>query len=209
MNRKHIVHTSDWHVGHKNILNFCPRPYKNLDEMHRALIKNYNNNTHESTVGFFYGDMGICSSSVLKDVIDQLQGTKVLILGNHDRGMHSMYNAGFDVVLYGMTLKIQDQLMTFSHCPLRGLYREDTSKMKNSGGNWHGEFSDKHASFVTPNNGQFHGHGHIHSPNKGFSKRIEGRQIDLGVDANNYRPVQHSALESFIEKTLMSEGKND
>jgi len=207
MNRRHIVFTSDWHVGHKNILKFCLRPYENLDEMHHALIKNYNANTHDSTVGYFLGDMGICSQAVLKEVVDQLRGTKVLILGNHDRQTQSMYNAGFDVVMYGAKIMIQGELVTLTHCPLRGLPREDCSNMKNHnpGDNWHGESRPKHQPYMIDRHDGFHLHGHIHSPNKGRSTKIADKQYDVGVDANNYRPVQMSTIESFITKVKENE----
>jgi len=170
--------------------------------MHRMFVKNYNNNVHDSTVGYFLGDMGISSHQILKDVVSQLRGTKVLILGNHDNKTNSMYNAGFDVVMYGCRLVIQGELVTLTHCPLRGVLREDCSNMKNHqpGDKWYGESRETNQPFQIDNYGQFHLHGHIHSPNGGKSKKICGRQFDVGVDANNYKPVQQSEIERFIAK---------
>jgi calcineurin-like phosphoesterase family protein len=73
------------------------------------------------------------------------------------------------------------------------------------GENWHGELRHSIQKFAIPNKGQFHLHGHIHSPNGGKSTRSLGRQLDVGVDANNYRPLTISNIESFISKTLAEE----
>lgn len=34
--------TSDWHIGHKNILRFCDRPFKDLEAMQETLVRNFN-----------------------------------------------------------------------------------------------------------------------------------------------------------------------
>lgn len=197
--RRGIFFTSDWHIGHARCLEFDNRPFKDMDHMKRVLINNFNATVSEDCVTYFQGDMGMCSGSELHEVVSQLNGTKVFILGNHDAGMNSMYNAGFDVVLNGATLWIANQRVTLSHCPLRGVWREDTTGMgKYAGENWHGE--SKQHRFTTEDSGQFHLHGHIHSPNAGKSKRILNKQFDIGVVANGYRPVSISEIESWIAK---------
>jgi len=137
----------------------------------------------------------------LKAIINRLKGTKILILGNHDKGMASMLAMGFDAVMYSSSLVVAKQRVTMSHCPLVGIKREDTTGMRGSqlGENWHGEF--RHGSkFSLPDFGQFHLHGHIHSPNGGRSVRVLDKQYDVGVDANNYRPVNISCIESWIAR---------
>ena len=72
--------------------------------------------------------------------------------------------------------------------------------MKNAlvGDNWHGE--TKHRDKALKNYGQFHLHGHIHSPNAGRSKKILDKQYDVGVDANDFYPVSISCIESWIAR---------
>ena len=53
--------------------------------------------------------------------------------------------------------------------------------------------------------GQFHLHGHIHSPNSGKSTKILGRQMDVGVTANKYKPVRFEEVQSWIAKTKEAE----
>jgi calcineurin-like phosphoesterase family protein len=82
------------------------------------------------------------------------------------------------------------------------VYREDTSGMlrTNPGSNWHGDH--KHFKYTVNDSGQYHLHGHIHSPNKGRSVKILDRQFDVGVPANNYTPVSLSQIESWINLSL-------
>ena len=68
------------------------------------------------------------------------------------------------------------------------------------GDNWHGEH--KQTKFSTDNRGQFHLSGHIHSKK---CDKILGRQYDVGVVGNDYRPVSISKIESWITKTLKDE----
>jgi len=211
-NRKRIFFSSDWHIGHRNVLDFSNRPFRDLEHMHKVLVSNYNSVCTDHTVCYFLGDMGLCGSDTMTKVIRQLKGIKVLILGNHDKRHNAMYNIGFDVVLNSARIQIAGQTVTMSHCPLLGVYREDTTGMRGSADseNWHGESRDKARPFTCINHGQFHLHGHIHSPNGGKSQKILGRQYDVGVDANDYRPVSISQIESWIAFTLREEknGKN-
>lgn len=207
MNRKSIFFTSDWHLGHENAIRYDERPFKDCSHMHESLIKRFNSIVNEKAVTYFVGDMGNATEKVRK-VINRLNGTKVLIWGNHDKGMNAMYNAGFDVVLFGATIYIAGERVTISHCPLKGVYREDTSNMIGSNNeNWHGESRPKHQMATVEDNGQFHLHGHIHSrKNKKQSKKILGKQYDIGVTANNYMPVSYSQIESWINTYRKNNG---
>lgn len=200
--RKSVFFTSDWHIGHANSIVFDNRPFKDLDDMHKGLIKRFNACVSEDAVTYFLGDMGVSSSTLTFEVMNKLNGTKILVLGNHDKQHSAMYNAGFDVVLNGAVLYIAGQRVTMSHCPLLGVYREDLSHIPQhkqvAGANWHGEH--KNEAYTFSNEDQFHLHGHIHStPDTNKTKpRILGKQFDVGVPARNYQPVSISKIESWI-----------
>lgn len=197
-NIKPTFFTSDWHIGHENVLKFDARPFANIDEMHHVLVTRYNSTVPDSGVCYFLGDMGNRTVDT-KRVINQLRGTKVLLMGNHDNGMTTMYNCGFDVVVYSASIYIGNHRVTMSHCPLMGVWREDTSGMKNNMENWHGESREKHKRSSLTDEGQFHLHGHVHS-RKGVEKshKILGKQYDVGVAANGYIPVSLSQIESWV-----------
>lgn len=196
LNIKPTFFSSDWHCGHENVLKHDERPFKDIDHMHETLITRYNAAVPHNGICYFLGDMGNRPDDIRK-VITRLNGTKVLILGNHDKGMTSMYNIGFDVVINSASIYIGSNKVTMSHCPLLGLFREDTSQMKRSGELWHGE--TKNQRFSLKDEGQFHLHGHIHSrKDKKISQKILDRQYDVGVTANGYIPVSISTIESWI-----------
>lgn len=199
-------YTADWHLGHKNILKFCPDRAPNLEAMHRKLIKRYNSCVGPNDVCWFLGDVGMASSELLKSILSQLNGKKISVLGNHDKGVQAMYSIGFDAVMYSAETYIAEQRVTMSHCPIKGLYREDTTGYRAENENWHKETFKGFNRWTIEDRGTFHLHGHIHSPNGGRSEKTLGRQYDVGVDANNMMPVSKSVIESWIVKTMKSEG---
>lgn len=207
LKRKPIFFTSDWHINHSNSIRFDNRPFRGLDDMHENLIRRYNAQVPENGICYFLGDIATGPTEIIHSVISRLNGIKVVIVGNHDKPTTAMYNCGFDVVLNNATITVCGQLVTMSHCPLPGLFREDTSTMlgKTEGENWHGE--SRNVDYTVPNQGQFHLHGHIHSPNRGKSQKILGRQYDVGVPANKYTPVSIGEIDSWISKTLYLEKK--
>ena len=206
-NRKPTFFTADWHCFHANSIKFDNRPFRDVEHMHKVLVNNYNAIVPPSGVCYFLGDMGMGPSGEMKSFLAQLNGTKILVLGNHDKGTNSMYNIGFDVVLHGAMTYIAGERVTMSHCPLLGVYREDTTGMKRTDGteNWHGESRETHQKLSFTDEGQFHLSGHIHSPNSGKSQRTLGRQMDVGVVANDYRPVSISKIESWIAQVKKEE----
>lgn len=206
MRLKKTFFTSDWHIGHHNVIKFDNRPFQDIHHMHRVLINNYNSCVQYDDIVYFLGDIGMTNSGMVKSVIMQLNGTKILVLGNHDKGTNAMFDAGFAAVMNAATLYIANERVTLSHCPLPGVWREDATGMRGAVDkeNWHGEF--RHDKYVVPNEGQFHLHGHIHSPNGGKSTKILDKQYDVGVVANNYRPVSISQIESWI--SLYKRGQN-
>lgn len=210
MERKPIFFTSDWHIGHANSIIFDSRPFKDLDHMHTVLVNNYNATVPPEGLCYFLGDVGLAKNDLIKSVISRLNGTKVLILGNHDGSHNAMYTAGFDVVLNSASLAIAGEVVTMSHHPLPGIKREEVTGMKGAqpNENYHGELRDNAKFYSVPNVGQFHLSGHIHSnpknPKNG-SVPVLGRQMDVGCVAHNYRPVSISHIESWIAKTLNQE----
>lgn len=192
--------TSDWHLFHERAIEMDNRPFRDLDHMHEVLVNNYNSTVGPDDVCYMLGDLGMGPVEPIREIIQALQGTKIYILGNHDRGANALYRMGFDVVQNAALIYVAGQPVTLSHCPLRGVWREDTTNMRNhrEGDMWHGE--SRHVRYSIPDFGQFHLHGHIHSPNKGRSETVLGKQRDIAVPANNYRPVSISLIESWITK---------
>ena len=76
--------TSDWHLGHRNILKFRNNyGFESIEHHNGDLVKNFNQKVSKRDKTFFLGDM--CFDIDALDVIRGLNGRKVLVLGNHDR----------------------------------------------------------------------------------------------------------------------------
>lgn len=197
MKRQMIFATSDWHCHHPNSIKFDQRPFSDIDHMHRVLINNFNSTVPPDGITYFVGDMGF-SGPGLKNIIGQLNGLKILVIGNHDKGLQAMYDMGFNLVVQGAKIIVAQEVVTISHYPLLGIKREPTDHIKgHEHENWHGE--TKHARLAYKDEGQFHLHGHIHAgPAHPGKKVIQDRQWDIGCVGNGYRPVSLSQIEGWI-----------
>lgn len=193
-----LFFTSDWHLNHVSVLQFDQRPFDSLDHMREGLIARYNATVPEDGVCFFLGDNSFGSSAYLKDTLSRLNGTKVAILGNHDKGMLALYQVGFSVVLDTAKVRVTGNDVTLSHCPLRGVHREDCTSYRNyvSGDHWHGE--SRNQAYSLENKGQFHLHGHIHAGPHNNKLVQQDRQWDVGVAGNNYTPVSYAQVAKWI-----------
>jgi calcineurin-like phosphoesterase family protein len=80
--------TSDTHFGHVNICNFTNydgspvRPWDSVEEMDEEMIKRWNETVGPKDKVYHLGDVVINRKSL--QILDRLNGDKVLIKGNHD-----------------------------------------------------------------------------------------------------------------------------
>jgi calcineurin-like phosphoesterase family protein len=75
---------SDAHYGHANIIDYCSRPFRTVEEMDRTMIDQWNGVVTEEDEVFFVGDFSFCGAERSIEILNELRGTKHLILGNHD-----------------------------------------------------------------------------------------------------------------------------
>lgn len=92
-----LYFTADWHFGHKNIIEYCKRPFKTVDEMNEALIVNYNEKVSNSDTCIFVGDFVFYDQEyTCTELLKRLNGKKILVKGNHDWLSNKKYiKAGF------------------------------------------------------------------------------------------------------------------
>ena len=112
---------SDLHFGHNNIIRYSDRPFDSLEAMNNALIRNYVSVVKENDTVIFGGDIGFMSVNKINDILDQLPGYKIQIVGNHDIDRAGkVMDLHFDERHLCMVRDIPDtefQLL-FSHYPL-------------------------------------------------------------------------------------------
>ncbi len=128
--------TADLHLGHRNIIDYCSRPFADVDAMNVALIERWNEVVAADDTVWVVGDFALGKLADTLPLVDLLHGRKVLVAGNHDRcwdghgrradGWTERYlDAGFDEVRQGSTrIDIDGTSVVMCHFP----YRSDSQR---------------------------------------------------------------------------------
>jgi calcineurin-like phosphoesterase family protein len=107
---------SDLHLGHENIIKYCDRPFKSVDEMNNYIINQWNSVVSDEDTVYFLGDLSLREYSKW---LLLLKGNIIFIQGNHDKPFFDKYlKSGWKsdrVTLVPTSLKIDDVL--FIHNP--------------------------------------------------------------------------------------------
>ena len=110
-----IYFISDTHFGHTNIIKYCNRPFKDVNEMNEVLINNWNKVVNKNDIVYHLGDFILDNN--IEEVFNKLNGTIYLIKGNHDHKSTSYYNRiGFKVI--PSQTKLEEYKFILSHRPL-------------------------------------------------------------------------------------------
>jgi calcineurin-like phosphoesterase family protein len=175
---KDIWFTADTHFYHKNIIKYCNRPFKTLEEMHETLIANWNSLVKPEDIIFVLGDFCFGSGKKVKELTAQLNGEKFLILGNHDSVKVGRKDSGFIDIMKSCPIAYKPYdahpgwLANMDHYP------------------WHDNRNELGSGF---NAGKWLLHGHVHNLWK-----VCGGQINVGVDVWNYKPVHINLISNII-----------
>lgn len=164
-----IWFTADWHLFHKNILEYEYRPYNSIQSMGEALIRNYNQNVKEDDTCFFLGDVfwGVQHEKA-RSLLGRLNGRKHLILGNHDEFRPFTYvEMGFESVHTSYRIQNARGQLILVHDPAPAGVFGDTAWLC----------------------------GHVHSL---FKYLPEKRVLNVGVDVWDYKPVSIDTVEETM-----------
>ena len=117
-----IHFVSDTHFGHKNIIDYCKRPYNSLEEMHEHMRATWNHQVKPTDTVYHLGDVAFDCY----ELIPRLNGKIKLVPGNHDLERAKKVMHLFDEVLPELTYLKLDQKRRFvlCHYPLESWRRE-------------------------------------------------------------------------------------
>ena len=104
-----IFITADHNFHHKNIIEYCGRPFKTVDEMDKVMIEKWNKKVGKDDLVIHLGDFALGSKEKVKETREKLNGTIILIKGNHDRVTNSF-------IIVEDSLRIGN--LIFSHRPI-------------------------------------------------------------------------------------------
>jgi len=210
-----LFFTSDLHFYHENIIDYSSRPFRELstgqnayynfmamkaglpdepiiprlEQMHKAIISKWNNKIPKDGIVFIVGDFAFISNiKKIKELLDQLNGTKYLIFGNHDyqnkfdrQSIRELFIDTADI----LDVKILDDEITDGFQWINLCHYPIESWSKKAKGSWHL-------------------HGHIHSGPLSSSSdgniKFYPNRYDVGVDNNNFTPVSYQEVKTIITK---------
>ena len=164
---------SDLHLGHKNCLKFDSRPFKDLDEMHKVIVDNWNCVVSDEDTVYILGDIA-WKTKVALEILPQLKGKKVLIRGNHDKNLNKEIEKFF-VNIYDYLEAIDgDEKIILSHYPFAHWDKQEY--------------------------GRIHLYGHIHEGRE--SRPFERYTKIMREELNNpYRCYNVGCMKSYMDYT--------
>jgi len=136
-----IFLTSDHHFHHRNIIDYCKRPFQTVEEMNARMIQAWNRTLGDDDVVYHLGDFGFGPFDGRKDVFGQLRGHKILIRGNHDYTAAQEFRVGWAAVLDGAHLQNKGLRFLLTHRP-----RKTLQEIGNADFVLHGHIHNGHAT---------------------------------------------------------------
>lgn len=170
--------TSDTHFGHLNIIKYCNRPFKDVEEMEWKLIENWNSVVGTSDEIYHLGDfaMGGNLDERVPKILARLNGIKHLIRGNHDK------RATANPVLWATVTEGARMILSRNREVMLRHYNPQFEKPE-----WEGK--DRGVVLL---------HGHSHGNHHGYEPGIG--YLDVGVDCWNYFPISMDKAVETAQK---------
>lgn len=130
---------ADWHYGHANCIHFDHRPFKDVDEMNSQLIERWNSVVENGDLVYVLGDMFWCKAAAAIPVLDELNGQKILIKGNHDMCHSTNFAKRFAAIKLKDEIEDEGRNVVLNHEPI--------PCFKNHFYDWYHLYGHVHTSF--------------------------------------------------------------
>ncbi len=113
--------TADTHFGEpENRLEIMFRRFKSPEHHNQTMINNWNKVVTPEDKVYHFGDFAYDKSLLTKDFVSQLNGSIILIRGNHDTSSPKLLKSLFTEVYDSLLLKYKDQTFFCNHFPSNG-----------------------------------------------------------------------------------------
>lgn len=179
-----IYYTADTHLGDQRVFTKCAKPFDNLQDYEKEIIRRWNAKVTPNDTVYVLGDIADDGYLQAIEVFRILNGKKHLIVGNHDLAMlPKIKESGvFETVDFMMLIEDAGRKVCLCHYPLM---------------DWM-EFS----------RGGYHVYGHIHNKteqNDPAYPQIKEYYADklaynAGVDVTEYEPATLDEMIALKEK---------
>lgn len=162
---------SDLHLDHRNIIEYCDRPFGSVEEMNETLVDNWKGVVDPNDVVLYGGDLTIRETAgALLDWLEKLPGELVFLLGNHD-----------GIVLDRLDGVQFTEEFTFEHrgVPFHAVH-------------------DPEDGPSSPPGWVLHGHHHNNWPNQFPFVDHGERRVNFSVELLDYRPLSTDRLVDYL-----------
>lgn len=183
---------ADLHFGHRNVLSFDSLPFTSIEEHDDTLIENWNNVVGIDDDVYILGDFSWYGSMKTIKILQQLNGNKHLIRGNHDNKFLKNPKAREEFVEicdYKEIIDDDGKGIVLCHYPI--------------------------IAFKNHYNGWWHFYGHVHNTKENdFVEKVKMQSIrTLGFPLNmvnvgvmmsymNYRPKTFTEILQDVDDAL-------
>lgn len=115
-----IYFISDLHFGHKNILKYDNRPFFTITEHDNTIIQNWNDTVNDKDTVYILGDVSWRGKNETLELLKQLNGTKILVAGNHDGVIikNKELSKQFEDIISYKEIRICDKKLCLCHYPI-------------------------------------------------------------------------------------------
>lgn len=162
----------------KSTVDQLKRIYKNalydaVKVMDAEMIKKHNSKVQPDDTVYMIGDVAFYDEAKTGRILDQLNGKKILVYGNHDKGikMSSFLQSKFEKCVDYLEINVGNQMIVMSHYAM-------LVWNKSHHGSWmiHG-----------------HSHGSLKYP-------YDGKILDVGVDAHDMEVLSFDDVRRIMDK---------
>lgn len=161
--------TADFHLGHKNIIKYCNRPFKTVYEMDDYILDLLEKMTNPNDVLYFLGDLTF-KKELAELFFKRFDYLEIhFIIGNHDSTNVIKEARNYCASISQIKdIKIESQPITLCHYAMRV---------------WNKSHFNSWQLYA-------HSHGRL-EPN--------GKQYDVGVDNNQYIPRSFGEIKEIMK----------
>ena len=175
-----IYFTSDLHVGHSRLLEFCrnTRRGRDIEEHDELLIQLWNSVVQRGDVVYILGDECLGNRDEGYKKIARLNGSKHLIRGNHTQLKKEEHKNVFASIsdLKKITVKLEDgkkQQIIMCHFPI--------------------------AEWENAHNGSIHLFGHLHGNTTNIKHLLQYKCMDVGIDSRKDNLMLPYSLQEVLD----------
>lgn len=164
--------SSDWHLGHKRVIEFANRPFKDIKEMDEVIIENMIKPLKKGDDFYFLGDLYWDPQSFWKFFNQVPKGIRLhWIIGNHDDRYIMNHVGQFAEITPMMDVKFLGQHAVICHFPMMSWNRSHYN------------------SFM------LFGHHHV---NGHAMPTIQGKMLNVNCEFNNFKPWSENDIVEYM-----------